>query len=132
MTVYDPLRHREVPKSPEELVRQWFILQLRDRFSVPEHMMMSEVGFNFGKKKYRADIIVYDRDCRPLAVVECKRPEVVIDDTVVQQALRYNAVLDVHYIMLTNGNNTYLYKRNGNGFEPVSRIPDYETMLCRL
>lgn len=132
MNLYDPLRHREVPGTPEEIVRQWFIGCLRESFRVPEHMMMSEVGFNSGNKKYRADILIYDRECRPLAVVECKRPEVVIDSTVVEQALRYNIVLDVHYIILTNGKNTYLYKRNGTGYEPLSEIPDYETMLCRL
>ena len=67
--IWDPLRKKRVTATPEERVRQWFIVQLRDVFGVPEHMMMSEVGFKFGDKPYRADIVVYGRDAAPLAVV---------------------------------------------------------------
>lgn len=107
-TVFDPLRKKEVALTPEERVRQWFISVLRDSMGVPAHMMMSEVGFRFGSKPYRADIIVYDRKAHPLAVVECKRPEVTLDETVLEQAVRYNMVLDVRYIIITNGHKTFI------------------------
>ena len=127
--IWDPLRKREVTATPEERVRQWFIVQLRDTFGVPEHLMMSEVGFKFGAKSWRADIVVYDRSAAPLAVVECKRPDVVIDAHVVEQAMRYNSVLSVRYLFLTNGKNTYLYALEGERFVPMDRIPGYEEML---
>ena len=128
--IWDPLRKREVTATPEERVRQWFIVQLRDTFGVPEHLMMSEVGFKFGAKPWRADILVYDRNAAPLAVVECKRPNVAIDARVVEQAMRYNSVLSVRYLFLTNGKNTYLYRLEGDRFVPMDRIPGYEEMLC--
>ena len=127
--IWDPLRRKNVALTPEEQVRQWFIGVLRDSFGVPEHMMGSEVSFELGKKPYRADIVVFDRSARPMAVVECKRPEVTITEEVVRQALRYNAVLDVRFIFLTNGNNTYLYGRDG--FVRLGRVPSFEEMLCR-
>lgn len=46
--IWDPLRKKEVPLTPEERVRQWFITMLRDTMHVPAHMMMSEVGLKYG------------------------------------------------------------------------------------
>ena len=130
-TLWDPLRRKEVAATPEERVRQWFIVQLRDVFKVPMHMMMSECALMFGGKRYRADILVYDRKGAPLAVVECKRPSVKLDAQVVEQAMRYNAVLGVRYIILTNGNLTYLYRLEAGRFVPCGSVPEYEEMLCR-
>lgn len=129
--IWDPLRKKNVTATPEERVRQWFILQLKEAFKVPGHLMMSEVGFRFGGKPYRADIIVYDRNASPLAVVECKRPDVALDAAVVEQAMRYNAVLGVKFLMLTNGNLTYIYTLKEGRFVPCDHIPSYEEMLCR-
>ena len=128
--IWDPLRKREVTATPEDRVRQWFIGQLRDTFGVPEHLMMSEVGFKFGAKSWRADIVIYDRNAAPLGVVECKRPDVALDARVVEQAMRYNSVLGVRWLFLTNGNLTYLYRLEGERFVPTDRIPGYEEMLC--
>ena len=128
--IWDPLRRKEVAATPEERVRQWFIIQLRDTFGVPEHMMNSEVGFKFGAKSWRADIVVYDRAGKPLAVVECKRPDVALDAHVLEQAMRYNSVLGVRYLFVTNGNLTYLYTLEGDRFVPLDRIPTFEEMLC--
>ena len=111
-------------------MRQWFIVQLRDAFGVPEHMMNSEVGFKFGAKSWRADILVYDRAGQPLAVVECKRPDVALDAHVIEQAMRYNSVLGVRFLFVTNGKMTYLYGLKGDTFVPLDRIPSFEEMLC--
>ena len=128
--IWDPLRRKEVAATPEERVRQWFIVQLRDVFGVPEHMMNSEVGFKFGAKSWRADILVYDRAGQPLAVVECKRPDVALDAHVIEQAMRYKSVLGVRFLFVTNGKMTYLYGLKGDTFVPLDRIPSFEEMLC--
>ena len=128
MTCWDPLRRKEVAATPEESVRQWFITVLRDSAKVPMHMMMSEVSMKFGEKPFRADLLVYGRDASPLAIVECKRPEVKITAEVAAQALRYNAVVGVRYIILTNGNTTYIYCRDGEGYRQLAYLPEYEEM----
>jgi len=128
-TVFDPLRRKAVARTPEEDVRQWFINILKDTVKVPVHMMMSEVGFSWGGKKYRADILVYDRAGKAFMVVECKRPDVELDRNVAEQALRYNSVLDVKWIFLTNGTKTLVYKREGENFKPSGTIPDWETAM---
>lgn len=127
--MYDPLRHKEVPDTPEERVRQWFISLLRDRLGVPSHMMMSEVGFELNSRKMRADILVYDKAQKPLAVVECKRPEVKIDEAVLDQAVRYNFALDVRLMILTNGKTTFALRRTPSGVQVLEALPTYEQML---
>ena len=71
--IWDPLRKKEVALTPEEKVRQWCIGVLSRQCKVPLHMMMSETGFKLGGKQFRADLVVYDRQARPVAVIECKR-----------------------------------------------------------
>lgn len=128
-TIWDPLRKREVALTPEEQVRQWFIGVLNKDMQVPVHMMMSEAGFRLGDKQFRADIIVYGRDAQPLAVVECKRPEVELTKGVLDQAVRYNMVLDVKYIIITNGRRTYICQRKGDRFSFMDSVPVYNEML---
>lgn len=127
--IWDPLRRKEVALTPEERVRQWCIGILMQQCKVPSHMMMSEAGFKLGGKQFRADIVVYDRRMRPLAVVECKRPEVRLTDEVLDQAVRYNMVLGVRYILITNGKKTMIFERSvtaeGTAFAIVDTLPQY-------
>ncbi|MBQ6689921.1 MAG: type I restriction enzyme HsdR N-terminal domain-containing protein [Bacteroidales bacterium] len=128
-TVWDPLRKKDVAFTPEERVRQWFIGVLAGHFSVPVHMMMSEVGFRLGGKRFRADIMVYDRNARPLMMVECKRPEVELSQEVVDQVIRYNMALNLKYIVITNGNRTCMFGLTEDGYRIMESLPHYEEML---
>ena len=98
---------------------------------VPMHLMMSEAGFKLGGKQFRADIIVYDRNVQPLMVVECKRPEVELTQDVLDQAIRYNMVLDVRYMIITNGTRTFICRRQGEGFTFMDTVPTYNEMVCQ-
>lgn len=126
--MWDPLRKKDVAATPEEQVRQWFITELLDTFKVPQHLMMSEVGLKCGGKQYRADILVYDRKGGNLAVVECKRPEVELTGKVLEQAMRYNMVLGVRFLFVTNGVKTFLYRREGDTFQPMEKVPVFDGM----
>ncbi len=127
-TIWDPLRKKDVARTPEEIVRQWFIGVLNANMKVPMHMMMSEAGLKLGGKQFRADIIVYDRKAQPLAVVECKRPEVDLNQDVLDQAVRYNMVLNVKFIIITNGTKTYICRRQGDRYGFVDTVPTYNEM----
>ena len=131
-TIYDPLRRKDVTLTPEERVRQWFIEQLRTAAGVPLHQMMSEVALEYGAgKKWRADIVVYGHGGTPMAVVECKRPDIEITKEVLEQALRYNAVLQVPFLFLTNGHLTYICRKTEDGYEFLDKAPVYEEMLAQ-
>ena len=128
--VWDPLRRKEVALTPEERVRQWFIAVLRDELGVPPCEMMSEATLSYGGKAWRADIVVYRRNMTPAMVVECKRPDVELTREVLEQALRYNLVLDVNWIVITNGRKTLVFARNLNDFTRMDRLPVYGE-ICR-
>lgn len=134
-TVFDPLRRKEVALTPEEEVRQWCIKVLAGQLQVPMHMMMSEAGFKLGEKNFRADIIVYDRHARPLAVVECKRPEVELSREVLDQVVRYNMVLNVTYMIITNGRQTFACRRMETDgklhYSFIDKVPSYNEMICQ-
>lgn len=129
--IWDPLRRKSVRNTPEEQVRQWFISVLHEGMGVPEHMMGSEVALKHGAKEYRADIVVYDRSAMPVMIVECKRPEVTLDQEVVDQALRYNKELDVKYIAITNGPKTFIFERTAEGWQFMQKAPLWEEMAGR-
>ena len=126
--IWDPLRRKSVRNTPEEAVRQWFISVLHEGMGVPEHMMGSEVSLTHAGKQYRADIVVFDRNAKPLMVVECKRPDVTLDQEVVDQAIRYNKELDAKYITITNGEKTFMFHRGADGFEFVQKAPTWTEM----
>lgn len=114
-TIYDPLRRKDVRLTPEERVRQWFIELLHSSAGVPLHQMMSEVTMQYASGKvWRADIVVYGRAAKALAIVECKRPDVEITRDVLEQSLRYNIVLNVPFLFLTNGRTTYICRRKAD------------------
>lgn len=131
--VWDPLRKKHVTLTPEERVRQWFITVLRDVMKVPMHMMMSEVGMKYGestvKKEFRADIVVFDRRPGPMMIVECKRPDVEITKEVMEQALRYDMVMDVRFLALTNGHKTVICKKEHGHVTFLDKPPVYMEML---
>ena len=129
--IWDPLRKKEVTLTPEERVRQWFIGVLSHQMQVPMHMMMSEVGFKLGGKQFRSDILVYDRSTHPLMIVECKRPEVELSSEVLDQVIRYNMVLDVKYIAVTNGVKTFICMRKDGTYALLDSVPKYNEMVCQ-
>lgn len=131
MEIFDPLRRKNVKLTPEEGVRQATIQLLNTRCGVPLTMMAAERGFVFNGLQYRADILVYDRNVQPLMLVECKAPEVTLDSKVIDQVIRYNKVLKVKFILVTNGKSSYLCRWNPSGecYEFASEMPSYEQML---
>lgn len=129
--IWDPLRKKSVALTPEEEVRQWIISVLHEQSGVPYHAMMSETFFKYGKKSFRADLIVWDRALAPAVVVECKRPEVALDSEVLSQALRYDLALEVRWIIITNGNSTAVFYRDKGAYTRTDRLPLYSEIRMK-
>lgn len=101
--VFDPLRGRWVALTPEEWVRQHFINHLVQDLGYPAGLIGVEWSLELNGLAKRADIVVFSADRRPLALVECKAPSVRIGQRTFEQAARYNRVLRVRHLMVTNG-----------------------------
>ena len=51
----------------------------------------------------RADVVCFTPDQTPRLLVECKAPNIPLNQEVVDQAARYNLVLQVPILLVTNG-----------------------------
>lgn len=108
--IWDSLRGRWLVLTPEEWVRQHTIAWLVRERHIPELRISQEYPVNINGQHQRADIVVIDEFAKPHILVECKAPEIGIDNEVVMQAIRYNAVVGAKYILLTNGLSLYCFE----------------------
>lgn len=62
-------------------------------------------------------------------VVECKRPDVELTVEVLDQAIRYNKVLNVRFIVITNGHKTFMFELREQKYELMHQLPTYNEMI---
>lgn len=96
------LRKKNLVCTPEEWVRQ-HVIHLLISEGIPEGLIASEFNLEYNGRSKRADLVVFDREQRPLLIVECKAPEIGLTQQVFNQIAGYNHELRVDYLMMTNG-----------------------------
>lgn len=121
--IFDMLRKKWLQLTPEEWVRQNFIQYLIKVKNYPASLIATEKEIQLGELKKRFDILVYDTDHRPWMMIECKAGEVKLDESVLQQVLRYNMSVPVKFIIITNGNLTYGWEKKNNSLAPINELP---------
>lgn len=129
--IFDPLRKKYVKLTEEEWVRQNFLQYLIRQGKYSPGLIGVEVMFHFNRMKRRIDILIHDRTGRPVMIVECKSPDVPIDDTVFDQIVNYNMEYRVPYIVVTNGLVHYICKVNHEekSWEFLNVIPLFEDII---
>lgn len=129
-TIFDVIRRRYVALTPEEWVRQHFVHFLLEHKGYPQALMANEVQVELNGMKKRCDTVLYKRDLTARMIVEYKSPEVGITQKVFNQITRYNIVLKVDYLIVTNGLQHYCCRMNyeqGN-YTFLQDIPDYQSL----
>lgn len=125
--VFDPLRRKYVALTPEEWVRQHFVHFLIQHKGYPSGLLANEVQLTLNGTRKRCDTVLYDRTRTPRMIIEYKAPTVPITRQVFDQITRYNIVLKVDYLIVSNGLEHYCckvdYKRFCCNF--LKEIPDY-------
>ena len=104
----DPVRQKLIYITPEETVRQRMISYLINELNVPSEAILVEerLSHYHVNSKRRADIIVHGRKedvDYPVLIVECKAPEVYLDDKAHDQVFDYCDALGADYAMVCNG-----------------------------
>jgi len=125
--IFDDVRHKFVALNPEEWVRQNFLRYLIEAKNTPPIMLAVEKSLTLHKMTKRTDIVVYGSAGRPLMIVECKAPQVKINQKVFEQIARYNLVLKVKYLVVTNGLQHYCARIDfeNDNFLFLEQIPEY-------
>lgn len=122
--IFCTIRKQWLVLTPEEWVRQNFAQVLLQLQKVPSSFMAMEKEMMLGDLKKRFDILVYDRNHKPWLMVECKSPEVPLDDKVLHQILRYNQQMQVQFIIITNGSFTKCYQLKPE-FKMMDILPEF-------
>lgn len=124
--IFDTLRKKWLQLTPEEWVRQNFVQYLLQKKKYPASLIALEKEIRLGELKKRFDILIYDLNHQPWMMVECKAAEIKLDESVLQQILRYNVTVPVPFIIITNGNLTYGWQRKDNNLDLITEIPDWK------
>jgi hypothetical protein len=101
--IFDVLRKKNILLTPEEWVRQHWIHFLIASQGFPKGLLSAERGLVYNGLQKRTDLLVFDRQGSPYFLIECKAPEVEINQKVLTQAITYNQTLKCPFIGLSNG-----------------------------
>jgi hypothetical protein len=125
MSIFDRCRKSFVDLTPEEWVRQHLVSFLVEEKKFPASLIVVEKSLKLNNTIKRADVLVYGDQLKPLLIAECKEPGVKLSQQVLDQALRYNLVFGVKYLVLTNGLKHYVCKIVDGTTVLLNDIPEY-------
>jgi type I restriction enzyme M protein len=117
------VRNKLVKLTPEEVVRQLYVLVLKDDLSYPVDRMELEYGVTFGREKKRADICVFDKDrpTTPYILVELKKPKLKDGK---EQLKSYCNATGAPMGVWSNGEQiSFYHRKDPNYFEDIPAIP---------
>ncbi len=126
-TIFDIIRKRYVALTPEEWVRQHFVHYLINYKGYPQTLLANEVNLKLNGTAKRCDTVLYNRDLSARLIIEYKAPHIEISQAVFNQITRYNMVLKVDYLIVSNGLQHYCCRMNYENLSYIflSDIPDY-------
>lgn len=125
--IFDVVRKKWILITAEEWVRQ-HILHFLIQKDYPIQKIAVERSFKVNGLTKRFDIVVYNNDFEPLLLIECKKPEVPINEKTAHQAIAYQQSLKCKYWWLSNGEQNYFFKLSLSP-QLVIEIPNYKDLL---
>ena len=125
--LWDAYRNKWIVVTPEEEVRQLIAFYLNKHLGYPKSWISIEKGIKHGNKVFRFDIVLNDSNSQPLVLVECKAPSIPINQKVFDQIFKYNTLLKVPYLLVSNGIDFYAVDATKEVPEYVSSLPPYKS-----
>ena len=124
--VFDPIRKIYCTLTPEEEVRQKVLYYLVEKKKYPSGLIAVEYSIKVNNLPKRCDIVVFNKEVKPVMIVECKAEYVPITQKVLDQAVRYYSGLNVNYLLLTNGKTMFCYHIDveNKKMEALDELPD--------
>ncbi len=131
LEIFDLLRKKYITLTPEEWVRQHFVHYLINKKKYPASLMANEAAIKLNSLNKRCDTVVYDRKLNPVVICEYKNPNIDITQEVFDQIVRYNIVMRVKYLIVSNGITHYCCKMDYDhqSCEYLNEIPFYSEII---
>jgi len=123
--IFDGIRKKYLVLTPEEWVRQHLIHYFMDQLNYPKSLIRIEQGLKYNQLQKRSDIIVFDRNGNPWMIVECKAPDVKLNQSSVQQVAVYNSSIKAKYVAVSNGMKHVCYELTGSNIVLLKNFPKY-------
>lgn len=117
------VRKKEIKLTPEEVVRQLYLIKLNKEYGYPYERMQLEFAVHFGREVKRADIVIMDKlqPTVPYIIIEVKKPKLKDGK---DQLKSYCNSTGATMAIWTNGKEiTYYHRKDPNYFEPIPNIP---------
>jgi hypothetical protein len=126
--IFDEIRKKYIELTAEEWVRQNCIKFLINEKKYKSQLIAVEKKIILNNLTKRFDIIAYDNNGDPNLLVECKAPNIAINQETFDQILSYNRVINSKYLMITNGIIHYYCKIDNidNKINFLKDIPNYK------
>ena len=132
--LFDPIRQKEVPATPEERVRQATVRFLMDEVKVPQNLIAVEFALSTVEPNTddRVDLLVQSfRDNadlkHPWLLVECKAPGEYTWQALQVQLNKYLQVLTPKYVMLSLGDAVRYFSLDATTkrFQKIEKLPEF-------
>ncbi len=126
------VRKKDIKLTPEEAVRQLYLMVLSEKYNYPLDRMQVEYPVNFGRQVKRADIVVFDKiDPRAIyLMVEMKKPKLKDGK---EQLKSYCNATGAPIGIWSNGDSiSYYHRKDPNYFEDISAIPTANEKLSDI
>ena len=126
------VRKKEIKLTPEEVVRQLYVMVLHYDLKYPLERMEIEYAVTFGREKKRADIVVFDRDkvTAPYLMVELKKPKLKDGK---EQLKSYCNATGAPIGIWSNGDSiSFYHRKDPNYFEDIPGIPRADQKLSDI
>lgn len=125
--IFDTYRKKYLKLTPEEWVRQHLLHWLTDHLGYQSARLSVEKSLNLNGMNRRYDAVWFDASgTKPLILIECKATHVEINQSVFDQAGRYNMVIDAPFMLLSNGITHLFAKINHQKgrYELLEQVPE--------
>lgn len=126
------VRKKEIKLTPEEVIRQLYVMVLTEDFAYPVSRMELEYAVSFGREKKRADIVIFDKDqtTSPHIMVELKKPKLKDGK---EQLKSYCNATGAPIGVWTNGDSiSYYHRKDPNYFIDIPAIPRADQKLSDI
>jgi hypothetical protein len=131
IAIFDEIRKKFILLTPEEWVRQHVVQFLLQEKNYPKSYINVEKLIKINSLTKRYDIVVYQPNGELFLLIECKAPEVKINQETFNQIARYNLVLNAKYLMVSNGLNHYFCQMDFENEKYVflEELPSFENRI---